>query len=64
MTSTNSSKPSARSRRPLPGSAHGIVAIARTALTTDNNAYTELLERLHHRGVFLPLLPAVNNTAH
>ncbi|WP_405863454.1 hypothetical protein [Streptomyces sp. NBC_00005] len=40
------------------GYAHGILAIARPALTTDNESYAHLLERLHHRGVVLAYLPA------
>ncbi|MGQ4344063.1 hypothetical protein [Streptomyces sp. SAS_275] len=39
------------------GFAHGIVAISRHALTTDNAVYEELLDFLHNRGVFLAFLP-------
>ncbi|MFJ9729457.1 hypothetical protein ACIRP3_42675 [Streptomyces sp. NPDC101209] len=39
--------------------AHGILAIARPALTPDDEAYTHVLEYLYHRGVFLAYLPAV-----
>ncbi|MFG2257264.1 hypothetical protein [Streptomyces mirabilis] len=39
------------------GFAHGIVAIGRAAITTDNKAYADVLERLHQRGVFLSYLP-------
>lgn len=40
------------------GFAHGILAIARPALTTDDEAYAEVLEYLYQRGVFLAYLPA------
>ncbi|GAA2899361.1 hypothetical protein [Streptomyces mexicanus] len=40
------------------GFAHGILAIARPAITTDDDAYLEILEYLHARGVFLAYLPA------
>ncbi|MFD8423506.1 hypothetical protein [Streptomyces sp. NPDC059466] len=39
------------------GFAHGIVAISRQAITTDNARYEELLHRLGARGVFLAYLP-------
>ncbi|MEV0186488.1 hypothetical protein AB0I54_45930 [Streptomyces sp. NPDC050625] len=39
------------------GYAHGILAIARPALTTDNEAYAQVLEHLHVRGLFLAYLP-------
>ncbi|MGW3669271.1 hypothetical protein [Streptomyces sp. NPDC005141] len=39
------------------GFAHGIVAIGRAAITTDNEAYADVLEQLHRRGVFLAYLP-------
>ncbi|MFF7975781.1 hypothetical protein [Streptomyces sp. NPDC007905] len=42
------------------GYAHGILAIARPALTTDNDTYARLLEHLHTRGVFLTYLPAAD----
>ncbi|MER5450528.1 hypothetical protein ABT065_33730 [Streptomyces sp. NPDC002764] len=42
------------------GYAHGIGAIARPALTTDDEAYTHVLEYLYHQGVFLAYLPAVS----
>ncbi|MEV6179912.1 hypothetical protein [Streptomyces sp. NPDC052015] len=41
------------------GFAHGILAIARPAITTDNDSYAHVLEHLHHRGVFLAYLPAL-----
>lgn len=43
------------------GFAHGIVAISRHALTTDNTVYEELLDFLHHRGVFLAFLPSADD---
>ncbi|MGW6216459.1 hypothetical protein [Streptomyces sp. NPDC055109] len=43
------------------GFAHGIVAISRHAITTDNTVYEELLDFLRHRGVFLAFLPAAND---
>ena len=46
------------------GFAHGIVAIARTAITTDNDAYAELLVQLHCRVVFLSFLPTMHDPAH
>ncbi|MFE9812504.1 hypothetical protein [Streptomyces sp. NPDC005548] len=39
------------------GFAHGLVAISRHAITTDNAVYEELLDFLHNRGVFLAFLP-------
>ncbi|MET8454139.1 hypothetical protein [Streptomyces sp. NPDC005209] len=39
------------------GYAHGILAIARPAITTDNETYAQILEHLHVRGVFLAYLP-------
>ncbi|MEU4166126.1 hypothetical protein AB0F46_04470 [Streptomyces sp. NPDC026665] len=39
------------------GFAHGIVAINRAAITTDNPAYALVLEQLRHRSVFLSYLP-------
>ncbi|KAB1989789.1 hypothetical protein [Streptomyces triticiradicis] len=39
------------------GFAHGIVAISRAAITTDNDTYALVLEQLHHRSVFLSYLP-------
>ncbi|MEU8951624.1 hypothetical protein [Streptomyces sp. NPDC048489] len=46
------------SRYAVQGFAHGIVAIGRAAITTDNAAYEELLHFLGSRGVFLAFLPA------
>ncbi|GHE38249.1 hypothetical protein [Streptomyces griseoaurantiacus] len=40
------------------GYAHGILALARPALTTDNDAYAHVLEYLHTRGVFLDYPPS------
>ncbi|MBG7704815.1 hypothetical protein HCJ76_43840 [Streptomyces sp. MC1] len=42
------------------GFAHGILAIARPAITTDNETYSLLLEYLHARSVFLAYLPTVD----
>ncbi|MEU1466047.1 hypothetical protein ABZ467_36550 [Streptomyces sp. NPDC005727] len=39
------------------GYAHGILAIARPALTTDNDTYARVLQHLHTRGLFLTYLP-------
>ncbi|WP_316762533.1 hypothetical protein [Streptomyces herbicida] len=39
------------------GYAHGVLAIARPALTTDNDSYAQVLEHLQVRGVFLACLP-------
>lgn len=44
------------------GFAHGIVAISRQAVTTDNTVYEELLDFLRHRGVFLAFLPGADGT--
>ncbi|WEO92669.1 hypothetical protein A6P39_000145 [Streptomyces sp. FXJ1.172] len=44
------------------GYAHGILAIARPAITTDNDAYAAVLEHLHVRGLFLGYLPAADTT--
>ncbi|MET8288356.1 hypothetical protein ABZV80_24305 [Streptomyces sp. NPDC005132] len=44
------------SRYATQGFAHGIVAISRQAITTDNAAYEELLHLLGSRGVFLAYL--------
>lgn len=41
------------------GYAHGILAIARPAITTDNDSYSRVLEHLRERGVFLAYLPAL-----
>ncbi|MET8292090.1 hypothetical protein ABZV80_44340 [Streptomyces sp. NPDC005132] len=46
------------SRYAVQGFAHGIVAIGRPAITTDNVVYEELLHFLGTRGVFLTFLPA------
>ncbi|MFF0143533.1 hypothetical protein ACFYRN_45005, partial [Streptomyces sp. NPDC005227] len=43
------------------GFAHGLVAISRHALTTDNAVYEELLDFLHNRGVFLAFLPVADD---
>ncbi|MEU8794629.1 hypothetical protein [Streptomyces sp. NPDC048643] len=43
------------------GFAHGIVAISRQAITTDNAVYEELLDFLRHRGVFLAFLPSADD---
>ncbi|MER6678148.1 hypothetical protein [Streptomyces sp. NPDC000983] len=40
------------------GFAHGIVALSRAAIITDNQAYADILDQLHHRAVFLAYLPA------
>ncbi|MGW4518792.1 hypothetical protein ACWEO4_44505 [Streptomyces sp. NPDC004393] len=45
------------------GYAHGILAIARPALTTDNDSYARVLDHLHERGVFLTYLPATGGDA-
>ncbi|MFF4977945.1 hypothetical protein [Streptomyces sp. NPDC001083] len=45
------------SRYAAQGFAHGIVAIGRQAITTDNAAYEELLHFLGSRGGFLAYLP-------
>ncbi|MFE5142975.1 hypothetical protein ACFRDV_35895 [Streptomyces fagopyri] len=45
------------SRYAAQGFAHGIVAIGRQAITTDNATYEELLHFLGSRGVFLAYLP-------
>ncbi|MGW3668572.1 hypothetical protein [Streptomyces sp. NPDC005141] len=42
------------------GFAHGIVAIGRAAITTDNAAYADVLEQLHHSGVFLSYPPGAH----
>lgn len=44
-------------RYAVQGFAHGILAIARPAITTDDDAYLEILDHLHPRGVFLAYLP-------
>ncbi|MGW7387073.1 hypothetical protein [Streptomyces sp. NPDC054794] len=44
------------------GYAHGILAIARPAITTDNETYAQVLEHLHLRGVFLAYLPTEHDT--
>ncbi|MET9734748.1 hypothetical protein ABZZ79_30150 [Streptomyces sp. NPDC006458] len=41
------------------GFADGVLAIARPAITTDNDTYARLLERLYQRHVFLAYLPAL-----
>ncbi|MEU6593279.1 hypothetical protein ABZ923_29320 [Streptomyces sp. NPDC046881] len=41
------------------GYAHGILAIARPAITTDDDSYARMLEHLRERGVFLAYLPAL-----
>ena len=43
------------------GFAHGIIAISRPAITTHNDAYADVLEHLHMRGVFLAFLPTVDS---
>jgi hypothetical protein len=40
------------------GYANGILAIARPAITTSDEAYAQILEHLHERQVFLAYLPA------
>ncbi|MFJ5779991.1 hypothetical protein [Streptomyces sp. NPDC093094] len=40
------------------GFADGILAVARPAITTDNDTYARVLEYLHQRQVFLAYLPA------
>ncbi|CAM5475548.1 MULTISPECIES: hypothetical protein [Streptomyces] len=42
------------------GFADGILAIARPAITTDNETYSLVLEHLHDRDVFLAYLPTVD----
>ncbi|MET7600914.1 hypothetical protein ACWERY_40090 [Streptomyces sp. NPDC004082] len=41
------------------GYAHGILAIARPALTTDDETYARVLAHLYVRCVFLTYLPSV-----
>lgn len=41
------------------GYAHGILAIARPAITTDDDSYAQVLEHLHRRRVFLTYVPAL-----
>ncbi|MFF8431058.1 hypothetical protein ACF07Y_39175 [Streptomyces sp. NPDC016566] len=40
------------------GYAHGILAIARPAIATDNDTYARVLEHLFHHSVFLDYLPS------
>ncbi|MBL1109420.1 hypothetical protein JK361_33390 [Streptomyces sp. 5-8] len=40
------------------GYADGVLAIARPAITTDDDSYARVLEHLHNHGVFLAFLPA------
>ncbi|MET7919699.1 hypothetical protein ABZU45_28210 [Streptomyces avermitilis] len=44
------------------GYAHGILASARPAITTDSEAYVHVLEHLYARAVFLAYLPAPDDT--
>ncbi|WP_030338434.1 hypothetical protein [Streptomyces sp. NRRL S-1022] len=41
------------------GYAHGVLAIARAALTTDDDSYARVLEHLRERQVFLAHLPTL-----
>ncbi|MFF7977338.1 hypothetical protein [Streptomyces sp. NPDC007905] len=41
------------------GYAHGILAITRPAITTDNDSYAHVVEHLRERRVFLAYLPAL-----
>lgn len=45
------------------GFAHGIVAIARPAITADDETYAQVLEHLHAGGVFLTYLPTARETS-
>jgi DNA-binding transcriptional LysR family regulator len=44
------------------GYAHGILAIARPALTTDDDTYARVLDHLYVRRVFLTYLPTTQAT--
>ncbi|MET7600489.1 hypothetical protein ACWERY_29805 [Streptomyces sp. NPDC004082] len=46
-------------RYAVQGYAHGILAIARPAITTDDDTYAQVLEHLHARSLFLAYLPAL-----
>ncbi|MFJ9718170.1 hypothetical protein ACIRPQ_19865 [Streptomyces sp. NPDC101213] len=43
------------------GYAHGILAVARPTLTTDDDAYAQVIEHFYVRGVFLAYLPAAGD---